>query len=193
MFKKKMKPFETCGVYLTMFLTNLNFNIMKKLTFKTLLLTVIVSGAVFTTNAQSFEKGKINIGACSDFQFTSVKPAFDGAESTSYMDLDLSGGYFVIDNLLVKAELGFSKAGEGDAVFGFGAGARYYIMDMIFAEAMYRMPAEDFSSIGLGVGYVKMLNDHVSIEPMIVYDMDRFDGEAFANSFGFKLGLGIYF
>ncbi len=166
---------------------------MKKLTLKTLLLTVIVSGAVFTTNAQSFEKGKINIGACSDFEFTSVKPAFDGAESVSYIDFNLGGGYFVIDNLLVKAELGFSKAGEGDGVFGFGAGARYYIKDMIFAEAMYRIPGEDLSSIGLGVGYVKMLNDHISIEPMIVYDMDRFDGEALSNSFGFKLGLGIYF
>ena len=82
---------------------------MKKLTLKTLLLTVIVSGAVFTTNAQNFEKGKINIGACSNFQFISTKPAFDGAKSTSNMALDLSGGYFVIDNLLVKAELGFLK------------------------------------------------------------------------------------
>jgi len=166
---------------------------MKKLTLKTLLLTVIVSGAVFTTNAQSFEKGKINIGACSNFQFTSGKLAVDGAESTSNMSLDLSGGYFVIDNLMLKAQLGYSKETDLDGEVSFGAGARYYVKDMIFAEAMYSIPAEDFSRIGLGVGYVKMLNDHVSIEPMIVYDMDRFDGEAYANSFGFKLGLGIYF
>ena len=58
---------------------------------------------------------------------------------------------------------------------------------------LQQIPGEDFSTIGLGVGYVKMLNDHVSIEPMIVYDMDRFDGEAYANTFGFILGLGIYF
>ena len=166
---------------------------MKKLTLKTLLLTVIVSGAVLTTNAQSFEKGKINIGACSNFQFTSNKSAFEGAESISNMSLDLSGGYFVIDNLMVKAGLGYSKFGEDDGAISFGAGARYYIKDMIFAEAMYKIPGEDFSTIGLGVGYVKMLNDHVSIEPMIVYDMERFDGEAYANTFGFILGLGIYF
>ena len=150
-----------------------------------------------TMYAQKFTQGKYFIGSSSNLTWTSETGEYEGAKAESTTKLDLSGGYFVKDNILVKAHVKYSKAGEGDAEQGYGLGARYYIKDKFFGEASYSVPLSvsdaKLSTIGFGGGYVHSLNDFLTIEPMVTYDMNSADGKASSKTLGFKIGLGIYF
>jgi hypothetical protein len=155
-----------------------------------------------TMYAQKFTQGKYFIGSSSNLTWQSKTAEVEGAKAVSTTDLDLSGGYFVKDNILIKAELGYHPGGvkmsdDGDAETtyntSYGIGARYYIKDKFFGEASYSIPGEKMSTIGFGGGYVHSLNDFITIEPMVTYDMDSFDGKASSKTLGIRVGLGIYF
>jgi len=147
-----------------------------------------------TMYAQKFTKGKYFVGASSNLSWESRTDEAPGAESVSTSKFDVSGGYFVMDNLLVKAELGYKKEGKLKAESSYGIGARYYIKDKFFGEGMYKVPAtEKTTVIGLGAGYVHSLNDFITLEPMVTYDMESVDGTASSKTLGVRLGLGIYF
>jgi len=145
-----------------------------------------------TMYAQKFTKGKYFVGSSSNLSWTSETG--EGAkESTTSTNLDLGGGYFVMDNLLVKAQLSYDKTGDNDAQTGYGIGARYYVKDKFFGQGMYSIPREKYSTIGLGAGYVHSLNDFITIEPMVTYDMNSVAGKASSKTLGVRVGLGIYF
>ncbi len=155
-----------------------------------------------TMYAQKFTQGKYFIGSSSNLSWASHTPEGKDAKSSSTTDLDLSGGYFVKDNILIKAELGYhpggvkmSDDGEAETTYNtsYGVGARYYIKDKFFGQASYSIPGEKQSTIGFGGGYVHSLNDFITIEPMVTYDMHSFDGEATGKTLGVRVGLGIYF
>jgi hypothetical protein len=146
-----------------------------------------------TMYAQKFTKGKYFVGSSSNLSWTSETGEGEGAKSVSSTNLDLSGGYFVMDNLMVKAALGYQKVGDGKAQTSYGVGARYYYKDKFFGQGMFSIPGEKLSTIGLGAGYVHSLNDFITLEPMVTYDMNRVAGETFSNTLGVRLGLGIYF
>jgi hypothetical protein len=145
-----------------------------------------------TMYAQKFTKGKYFVGSSSNLSWES-KTREGATQSTSTTNLDLGGGYFVMDNLMVKAQLSYNKTGDTKAQTGYGVGARYYLKDKFFGQGMFSIPQEDFSTIGLGAGYVHSLNDYITIEPMVTYDMESFDGKAASKTLGVRVGLGIYF
>ena len=59
-------------------------------------------------------------GADTGFRLT----AFDGV---TVWNVGLEGGYFVADDLAIKAGLGYGDSDLTDGVFSFKAGAKYYI------------------------------------------------------------------
>ena len=146
-----------------------------------------------TMYAQKFTKGKYFVGSSSNLSWSSETGEGEGAKSVSSTNLDLGGGYFVMDNLMVKAQLSYNKIGDGKASTGYGVGARYYLKDKFFGQGMFNIPEEKFSTIGLGAGYVHSLNDFITIEPMLSYDMNRVEGKTFSTTLGIRVGLGIYF
>ena len=105
------------------------------------------------------------------------------------MDLNLDGGYFVVDNLAVMAMVSLGVADETD--FGFGIGARYY-MGKMFGGVMYAIPGEDMSNLDVEVGYLWMLTDNVSVQPMFEYSLDMENTDADAGM-AIKVGFGLYF
>jgi hypothetical protein len=105
------------------------------------------------------------------------------------LDLNLDGGYFVVDNLAVMARISLMSADETD--FGFGIGARYY-MGKMFGGVMYSIPGEDQSALDVEVGYLWMLTDNVSVQPMFEYSMDMENTDADAGM-AIKVGFGLYF
>ena len=155
---------------------------------------ILASAITLSTSmyAQKFTKGKYFVGSSSNLSWTS-KTNEGATESTTSTNLDLGGGYFVMDNLMVKAQLSYDKTGDKDAQTGYGVGARYYLKDKFFGQAMYSIPGEKESRLGFGGGYVHSLNDFITIEPMVTYDMDSYDGKASSKTLGIRVGLGIYF
>ena len=151
---------------------------------------LFLAGMISLGLAAQTDAGNMYVGVNSGFGFESSTP--EGGDATSSMAFDALGGYFVMDNLAIMAELGYSKYGDADANTAFGIGARYYI-NGIFPMLMYRVPAEDFSEIVLGAGYAHMLTDNIVLEPMLTYEMGSFDGEAAYKDLGIRIGFGLHF
>lgn len=174
---------------------------------KKIFITIVAFAAIATGAFAQTEAGKIYVGASSDlgFYYDKADGADDGA---STFGLDVNGGYFVIDNLSVNAQLGFgySKFGDADAQteFTFGVGARYYLPMKIFFGAMFDYtstnPGGDADAqadpgLTLGAGYALFLNDNIAIEPFVGYRLGFGDKDKGLkhNEFGIKIGFGIYF
>ena len=135
----------------------------------------------------------------SGISYTSTSyEGFDDA--LSQLNLNVNGGYFVIDNLMVSALLGISTMKWGDSDGGtttFGIGARYYINGIFpmisYGSSKEKDADEGVSLLSFGAGYAVMLNDNVAFEPSITYGMVSSDGENIANVLGINFGFGIHF
>ena len=177
---------------------------------KKLIFTFVAVAAMVTSAFAQTEAGKIYVGASSDLGFTSAKVDGDN-NSSNIFGLDVNGGYFIIDDLSVNAELGFSYSSydkNSSNTFSIGVGGRYYLPMKVFFGAMF-----DFSSTGqsydgksvgdrrssmgvtLGAGYAIFVNDNVAIEPMLGYRLGFGDKakDLVYNAFGIIVGFGIHF
>lgn len=157
------------------------------------LLTLLAVVVVFTASAQ-INKGTVLVGASSNLNLTSTDP--DGGESSSVFALDVSAGYFVIDNLALGLNLGYEKNSElDDAAIIIGAFGRYYINGKVFAGAgVSTVKFGDASStvIPLEIGYAAFITDNIAIEPSLNYSLwsgDFMEG----STIGLNVGLALYF
>lgn len=104
-------------------------------------------------------------------------------------------GYFVMDNLALKAGLGYSDAGiDGvDGTFTYKVGAKYYLGGKFPVGADFTGASTDGNSVsfvGLQAGYGWFVAKNISIEPTLRYnvstDEDKADS-AFQGLIGFAL------
>ena len=133
-------------------------------------------------------------GSNTGFGLTSV----DG--DTGY-NLGLEGGYFVMDNLAIKAGLGYGDASSEDSVdgmFSYKLGAKYYVNGMIPVQVDFNgASGNDVSPMFLGLqgGYAIFLGQNVSIEPGLRYDfgMNEDAGDGDFNPFSLRVGFALHF
>jgi hypothetical protein len=150
----------------------------------------------FSLAAQT-EAGNMIIGTSSNLTYTSSSVAdCDDCDAVSQLNLSLSYGYFVIDNLALSAGLNMTSV-EDMSITTIGISGRYYMSGM-FAQAGWATTSitdvdDAMSTIALAAGYAHMLSDNISLEPMLMYSMNSLDGEALSNTFGIRIGLGCYF
>jgi hypothetical protein len=153
--------------------------------------TILCAGILTLGLSAQTESGNMLVGVSSNAGFTSFSPE-GGGDGVTSMNLGVSGGYFVIDNLALTANFGFAQVGDADAVTSFGIGGRYY-MGSMFAGVGYSIPGEDLSDLTLGAGYSKMLTDNIALEPSLGYTMHSWDGESYGSSFRLNIGFALYF
>jgi outer membrane protein len=158
---------------------------MKKVIF-TLVLAVASAGAF-----AQIEQGTILVGASSNGGFNSYN---EDAGDFSEFNLDVKGGYFVIENLALGLNIGFEKNSEADdASTSLGLFGRYYVNGKIFGGVGFTSAKSgDFSAsvIPIEVGYAAFLGKVVAIEPALSYSI--FGGDAEGAAFGLNVGLSIY-
>ena len=151
--------------------------------------------------AQNVDAGTYHLGATSDISFAMNSSSLEGSESSSTMNVAISGGYFPIDNMVAGLLLSYSSYSMGDvssSSFGYGVYSRYYLMDgKLFTGASYMSQPnpnpilgadfwssyltlatgstfeEKLATIGLNVGYVHWFNDNISLEPQLYYAMQK--------------------
>lgn len=155
--------------------------------------------ALMTTGAfAQISKGTIMAGASSNINYTSTSyDGFDDNENT--FNLDLKGGYFVIDNLAFGLNIGYNKYSFGDAIdvstTMFGIFGRYYYNGAIFAGVGYNSTkVEDSDAVNflpIEVGYAAFITDDIAVEPSLSYHLGM--GDVDANMFMFNVGFSIYF
>lgn len=171
---------------------------------------VAISALVLGTTAMAqTDQGGWMFGAGSNFQFQSFKLDNDQDESASNLDFTARAGYFVIDNLAVGLDVDFGSskaagADDADSQFGVGPYVRYYLPMKVFGQLGYQFGSVSSGGeklystgdLGIGVGYAAFLNDHVSIEPMVKYDLTSAkpdEGDSVSGSgFGVYINFGIY-
>lgn len=168
---------------------------------KKIFLTAFAALTVFAASAQ-IEQGTILVGASSNAGFTSFN---EDAGDYSQFNLDVKGGYFIMDNLAIGLNLGFSSVDFGDSGketdTGFGLFGRYYFNGKIFGGVGFnsvkvKFESDSFDSestvsvIPIEVGYAAFLNDAVAIEPALNYSI--YGGDSEGASFGLSIGLTVY-
>ena len=157
-------------------------------------LVVVFAALMLTLSASAqFEKDKIYVGS----SLTGLNLNYSGQ---SKLSLGLQGqvGYFLLDDVLAYANVGYDHSGVDGVAdqLVLGVGGRYYIeQNGIFLglNCNYVHGYHSYNDIrpGVEVGYAFFINRHVTIEPSIYYNQSFKDHSDYS-TVGLKLGLGLY-
>ncbi len=146
-----------------------------------------------TASAQ-FEQGKKYVSA----SFSGLDFNYN-ADSKLSVGLDLKGGYFVEDNLMVLGKIGYDHVGGDDVSpdrASVGLGGRYYIIQngiYLGLGATYKHAAHNYNDLmpSVEIGYAFFINGTVTIEPAIYYEQSIKNHSHYSNV-GLRVGLGLY-
>lgn len=154
-------------------------------------------------NGGQTAKGKYLIEANTNFgaaHGSNTSFGLKSVDGTTSYNLGLEGGYFVMDNLAIKAGLGYGDSGEDgtDGTFSYKLGAKYYVNGNIPVQADFNgASGNDLSPMYLGLqgGYAIFLGQNVSIEPGLRYDfgMNEDAGDGDFNPFSLRVGFALHF
>ena len=152
------------------------------------------------------EEGKLLVGAATDLNFGVT--SFDGIDdNTTAFSIGGRVGFFVIDNLAIGGNIGFSSTSRGDLssnTFSIGPGVRYYVNGTFFLGGLFsygRSSSDngetessiDFTTLGFEAGYPIWIVETVAIEPALIYSRNMGSDIVNANSFGLNVGFSLYF
>ncbi len=115
--------------------------------------------------------------------------------------LQVTGGYFVEDAWMIYGRFGydhqFVKYAPDVNNVKLAVGGRYYIAQNglylnMGLQYEHRSPSANYVQLTPEVGYCFYLNEHVSVEPAVYYDLclNKF---AEGSTVGLKVGFGFYF
>jgi hypothetical protein len=170
---------------------------------KKIILTALAVLAFGFANAQEqTKKGKWLIEANTNFGASTVgNTSFQLASSDgeTAWNLGAEAGYFVADNLAIKAGLGYGDDGSdfNSSVFSYKVGAKYYLMNKFPLEASFTGASiEDFnenpSYLGLQAGYAWFLGPNVSVEPGLRYNISL-NNDFYEDVFQLNIGFALHF
>ena len=172
---------------------------MKKLFF-------LAAFAVFglsTMNAQDSDNGssalsegswliEVNTGSWATGSTAFSLTSIDGNTAWS---AGAEAGYFVIDNLAIKAGLGYADDGFNDGIFAYKVGAKYYVDGEFPLGVDFTGISQDGESanwVGLQGGYAWFVAPNVSIEPTLRYNLTLDDQKA-ESAFQGLIGFAFHF
>src|SRR5690606_2748842 len=100
---------------------------------------------------------------------------FSSSDGSSSYNIGLDGGYFIMDDLAIKAGLGYGGAspdgGDNVSAFSYRLGAKYYILSMIpvtldltgaSGDGAENFLGETPLWLGIGAGYAWFVGENVS-------------------------------
>jgi len=146
-------------------------------------------------SAQTVGKGAWMVGGSAGF---SVQKFKDADESTTFIGLNPTLGYFIADDLAIGLGIGFNSVsfdGNSSSTFNLGPFVRYYVTDPIFIQVGANLGLDEGAgtSFGAQVGYSWFLNNGVAIEPALFFTSFGNDGDALDYSvFGLSVGVQAF-
>ena len=142
------------------------------------------------------EKGRIVLGTGAGASFAGVKIK-DVDDQLFIFDVELNGGYFVVDHLAVGISSGYDLVKFGDDSnwsLNLGAFGRYYFKPGIFLGSGYIFSdsedGENYGTVPLEIGYAHFFNRNIALEPEIELGIPGHNNDNFI--YALSLGLGIY-
>ncbi|HRZ31886.1 MAG TPA: hypothetical protein P5335_06405 [Flavobacterium sp.] len=128
---------------------------------------------------------------------------FASSDGESSYNLGLDGGYFIMDDLAIKAGLGYGSDSFSDtSSFSYRLGAKYYVKSMIpvtldltgaSGDGVENLAGETPMWLGIGAGYAWFLGDNVSIEPGLRYNHSLNEDYTDKGVFQFNIGFALHF
>ena len=114
------------------------------------------------------------------------------------LGLQATAGYFFEDGWMMLGQVGFSHVKDHND-FSIGVAGRYYLQQNglylnFGAKYQHEGPNQIYNNIFLTpeIGYCFYLNQHVSVEPAVYFDMCLNKFSDFS-TVGLKIGFGYYF
>lgn len=176
---------------------------MKKLLFTALAVFAFVSVNAQEDESSALSKGSWLVEANTGFGESSTANtafALRSVDGTTAWAIGGEAGYFIDDNLAIKAGLGYGDAGvDGiDGTFNFKVGAKYYIDGQFPVQLdLNGASGNDVTPLwaGLQAGYAWFVADNVSIEPGLRYGLglNEDSGDGDFNVFSVNIGFAIHF
>lgn len=128
---------------------------------------------------------------------------FASSDGESAFNLGLDGGYFIMDNLALKAGLGYgSDSVSSTSSISYRLGAKYYVdgkfpltLDLTGAsgDAVENFNGETPMWLGIGGGYAWFVSDNISIEPGLRYNHSLNEDYADKGVLQFNIGFALHF
>lgn len=169
---------------------------MKKIVFAAL--AVLTFG--FANAQEQTAKGKWLIETNTGFGATNVGNTgfhLSSTDGETAWGIGAEAGYFVADNLAVKAGLGYDDLGHSVNAFSYKVGAKYYLLNKFPLEASYtgasaKDAVENPSYLGLQGGYAWFIGKNISIEPGLRYNI-TLNEDYGKDVFQFNVGFALHF
>lgn len=124
---------------------------------------------------------------------------FASQDGESSYNVGLDGGYFIMDDLALKAGLGYGGESATDFnILSYRLGAKYYVKSMIpvtldLTGASIKDADENPLWLGIGAGYAWFVGSNVSIEPGIRYNHSLNDNFTDKGVFQLNIGFALHF
>jgi len=129
---------------------------------------------------------------------------FRSSDGSSEYNIGLDGGYFIMDDLAIKAGLGYGgfspDEGEAASSFSYRIGAKYYVNSMIPVTLdLTGASGEDVYGdetplwLGVGAGYAWFVSNSVSIEPGLRYNLSLNEDYTDEGVLQFNVGFALHF
>ena len=169
---------------------------MKKVIFA----AIAVMAFGFANAQEQTAKGKWLVETNTSFGATQVGNTgfqLSSSDGETNWSIGAEGGYFVADNLAVKAGLGYNDLGHSLNAFSYKVGAKYYLLNKFPLEASYTGSSindadENPSFLGLQGGYAWFVGKNISIEPGLRYNISL--NEDYSKSvFQLNVGFALHF
>lgn len=123
---------------------------------------------------------------------------FSSQDGNSFYSLGVDGGYFIMDDLAIKAGLGYRGGEDALSVFSYRIGGKYYINSMIpVGLDLTGASIEDFDEnpmwLGIQAGYALFLGEHVAVEPGVRYNHSLNEDYTDKGVFQINVGFTLFF
>ena len=128
------------------------------------------------------------------FSPAQIGVALKSSNGNTAFRIGAEAGYFVIENLAIKAGLGYTSEGNSQNTFNYKLGLKYYVIGQIPLQVDFNGASSDGNSanaVGLQGGYAWFVAPNVSLEPGIRYDIGFKEGQK--GVFSGNLGFAIHF
>ena len=152
---------------------------------------IVFLALVFLSIQASAQLDKNTMMAGGSVVFNKYTPKGGGTSFTSFMG-NPNFGYFVADNFVVGAGIGFNAYGSGNNIVYFSPYLRYFVKKFYLQTKFDygRSNSQNNSNLSFDLGYALFLNDNVALEPAF-YFSQNLNGQG--SNLGFKMGFQIYF
>lgn len=169
---------------------------------KKLFLAAFAVFAFASVNAQDSEGGQTSEGTwlieanTGNAMIGTTGIYFASSDGESEYSIGLDGGYFIKDDLAIKAGLGYGGSSDDfvSSVLSYRLGAKYYVNSMIpvtldLTGASIEDADENPLWLGIGAGYAWFIGDMVAIEPGLRYNHSL--NEDFSDEGIFQVNIGF--